>query len=136
MTAGEKGSPFKCSKCTPRNKKNRNCGNHLGLSNEARAVTSEEYKKPSSLWNYATVWDEIKGKDVTKVFTLGDIRLYECPLSYITRESAEIKSTVYLLDGSSNLLYAGGWGDQPAWLVEAVGICRGEEARRMKKDKT
>ena len=33
---------------------------------------------------------ELKERSASKVFRLGDIRLYECPLSYISEESAEI----------------------------------------------
>ncbi len=65
-----------------------------------------------------------------KVFSLGGIRLYECPVSYISRDTVEMMRLVYLVDDSKNLLHSGGWGDQPAWLVEAVEVFRMETVRR------
>ncbi|VAW37799.1 hypothetical protein MNBD_DELTA02-725 [hydrothermal vent metagenome] len=70
-----------------------------------------------------------------KVFTLGDIRLYECPVSYISRDTVELMRLVYLIDGSKGLLYSGGWGDQPAWLVEAVEAFRMETVGRTREGK-
>jgi hypothetical protein len=37
-----------------------------------------------------------------------------------------------LLDGSSVLLHAGGWGDQPYWLIQALMIYKEEKARQLK----
>jgi len=72
---------------------------------------------------------ELNEKNAQKVFSLGDIRLYECPLSYITEETAEIMRLVYLIDASGHLLHQGGWADQPCWLVEAYEIYKAESAR-------
>lgn len=65
---------------------------------------------------------------------LGDIRLYECPLSYITAETWEIIRTVYLVEDSKQLFFPGGWADQPYWLFEAVRIYKSELARRQDKE--
>jgi hypothetical protein len=72
------------------------------------------------------VVEELKDKSATKVFRLGRMRLYECPLSYISEESAEIIRLVFLVEGSTSLLLSGGWGAQPAWFVEAYEIYRAE----------
>ncbi len=89
-----------------------------GLSEGARAV--EEYSGPAR--------DEIVRKGAGKVFTLGTMRLYECPLSYLTDETIEVMRAVYLMDGSGHLLYGGAWAEQPAWLVQAYEIFKYETA--------
>jgi len=100
------------------------------LSEDARAVTeySEEIK------------EELKEKGAEKVFSLGDIRLYECPLTYIEGETWEVIRLGYLIEDTKvllygggwgdqpTLLYGGGWGDQPTWLVEAFEIFKSESA--------
>ncbi|MFQ5465534.1 MAG: hypothetical protein ACE5EI_06365 [Thermodesulfobacteriota bacterium] len=72
------------------------------------------------------------GRGAKKVFRLGGLRLYECPLSYMTVDTAEVMRLVYLVDGSGALLHPGGWGGQPAWLVEACELYRVESARNIK----
>lgn len=101
----------------------RNCGNHCGLSDEARAVT--EYTDG--------VIQEHKGSGSQKVFSLGNIRLYECPLTYVTTETWEIIGLINLMEDSRNLLFSGGWADQPAWLIEAIQVAKTEVAREIQK---
>lgn len=38
-----------------------------------------------------------------------------------------------MVEDSGHLLHAGGWGDQPAWLVEAIEINKQEAALRKKE---
>lgn len=66
------------------------------------------------------------------MFSLGNIRLYECPLTFIEPETWEVIRLAYLIEDTKVLLYGGGWGDQPAWLVEAYEIFKGETAKRLK----
>ena len=66
--------------------------------------------------------DELKIKKAAKVWGLRDIRLYECPLSYMTAETHEIIAQVYRTEDGKRLLFQGEWADQPHWLVEAVDI--------------
>ena len=61
-----------------------------------------------------------------KVAVLGDIRLYECPLSYIAEETAEILQAVFLVTETHIPYFPGGWADQPHWLSEAVGLYKKE----------
>ena len=117
----KEGSPFNCEKCSDEDKAQRNCLNPLELSEDARAV--EEYTDE--------VKDELKEKGAKKVFMVGDIRLYECPLSLITIDTREIMRLCYLVDASKSLLYSGGWGDQPMWFVEAFEIFNIENARKV-----
>jgi hypothetical protein len=42
---------------------------------------------------------------------------------------------VYLIEGSGSLLHAGGWGDQPVWLVEAFEVFSLERIRGIKASK-
>ena len=113
------GSPFDCKTCTSRDRRQRNCRNALGLSEVSRCVDaySEDIKS------------ELRRAGASKVFSLGDLRLYECPLSYLTRDTGEIIRLVYLCDGTGHLLHPGGWGAQPCWLVEAFEIYRRERAQ-------
>ena len=41
---------------------------------------------------------------------------------------------MYLVDDSKQLLFGGGWADQPHWLVEALEIFKAETAKRLKKE--
>lgn len=66
--------------------------------------------------------------------TMGDLRLYECPLSFITDETWQMMRAVFLADGSQQLYFSGGWADQPHWFIEALEMYRAETARRMKRD--
>ncbi|MEE9614851.1 MAG: hypothetical protein V3W31_07900 [Thermodesulfobacteriota bacterium] len=118
--ASRGGSPFDCESCTDR--EGRNCLNRLDLSEDARAVTvyTDEVKA------------ELGEKGAQKVFGLGGLRLYECPLSYISRDTTELMRLIYLMDGSGHLLHPGGWGEQPAWLVEAFEVHKLESARHLK----
>jgi len=102
----------------------RNCGNHLGLSEDALAVTEYTYG----------VTYELKDKGAKKVISLGGIRLYECPLTFITPDTWEMMRLAYMVEDSKRLLHEGEWGMQPYWLIEAVEIYKAETARQMRKD--
>lgn len=115
------GSPFVCETCEDKDRRARNCQNLLGLSDEAKAVTAYSPE----------IISEHEEKNATKVFSLGSIRLYECPLSYLTRDTSEIMRMIYLFDGTKNLPYGGGWADQPMWFVEAYEIFRREQFGRL-----
>lgn len=117
-------SPFDCASCTYTEIENRNCGNRLGLSDSARATQYDAADKA-----------EILEKDAKKVFSFGNIRLYECPLSFITPDTTDIVSLIFLIVDSQHLLHAGGWGDQPAWLVEAYQIYKAEAIKEQEKSK-
>lgn len=74
------------------------------------------------------VKEEIKRTQAHKVFSLDNIRLYECPLSYLSEYGMrDVVRAVYLVEGTGHLYYAGGVGDQPHWLIEAIEIFRGEK---------
>ncbi|MBI5885312.1 MAG: hypothetical protein HZB85_01865 [Deltaproteobacteria bacterium] len=118
-------SPFACETCGDRDREARNCYNALDLSNDALAVS-----------DYT---DEVKAalseRNAKKVFTLGDMRLYECPLSYLSEDTRDIIQMVFLMDSTKRLLFSGEWGDQPAWLVEAYGIFLSESAAYIKEER-
>lgn len=111
-------SPFRCDRCGSGDKEARNCGNYLGLSDEARAV--DEYTE--------RVTAEIKAKGAKKAASLNGLRLYECPASYMTAETAEMQAALYATEAFGALPLAGGWADQPCWFVEAYEIYRAESA--------
>ena len=77
---------------------------------------------------------EIKDAGAFKVFPLSGLRLYECPLSYLSSFTSELIRLIVLIEDTGVLLYAGGWGDQPCFLVEAYYIFK-EESRRRDKAK-
>lgn len=104
--------------------------------NEARAIAWGDYRDAAGKLNPEgkDLFDELKGKGLEKgVFPLSDIRLYECPLSYITDETWEIVRLVYLVEDSGHLLHAGGLGDQPTWLAEAMEIHKIEQSAESKR---
>lgn len=56
----------------------------------------------------------------------GVIRLYECPLTYITQETSELIRVLYLMDNTNQMFFEGSLNDQPYWLVEAYDIFKTE----------
>jgi hypothetical protein len=50
------------------------------------------------------------------------LRLYECPISYITSESMDVLSMVRLTHETNILPLSGGWADQPNFFVEAYQL--------------
>lgn len=105
--------------CSEKDRQVRNCGNFNGLSDAARAV--EAYDEAIS--------EELAAKGSSKVISLGDLRLYECPLSYISEETFDVMRCVFLMESSGGLYFEGGLADQPCWLVEAYEICQLERTR-------
>jgi hypothetical protein len=73
--------------------------------------------------------EELREKGVKKVKGLGNYRLFECPLSFITSDTWDITQLVYLIESSGHLLHSGGWGNQPFWLVEAYRLFKRERAK-------
>lgn len=123
MATAKDGSPFDCEECTETDQQTRNCFNRKGLSDGARAVTGFT----------EDIVEEHKDKGAGKVFRLADIRLYECPLSYLSTDTADLMRLVYLVDGSNHLYCRAGWAGQPCWLVEAYEIYKNERVRHMEK---
>jgi len=116
------GSPFKCDECGNGLREGRNCANVRGLSEEAVIVGRFT----------AGVSEEIKRRNALKVFSLGEIRFYECPLTAITVDTLDIIRAVYLVESSGRLFFEGGWSDQPHWLVEAYEIYKRESFEYLK----
>lgn len=79
---------------------------------------------------------QLAAAGAVKVSGLGDIRLYECPLSWITPETHELLRLVNFSRDSSVLYAAGGWEDQPDWFVRAYDIVRTEIMQWDKKTKS
>ncbi|MBI5586818.1 MAG: hypothetical protein HY889_00450 [Deltaproteobacteria bacterium] len=105
--------------CTEKDKAARNCLNRLGLSDASRAV---------GVYTDGTV-EELQRKGAQKVLGLGNLRLYECPVSYLSEETAELMKVVFLIDSTGQLLFEGAWADQPFWLVEAYEIYGTEKGK-------
>lgn len=62
------------------------------------------------------------------------MRLFECPISWITKETSQVLEVVTLAVDSGYLLFSGGWGKQPYWFVEAYQIYKEEVARWQEKE--
>lgn len=77
--------------------------------------------------------NEHKAKGAYKVVSLGGLRLYECPVSYLSAETREIMRLCFLMEETGSLLYGGGWGAQPHWLIEAYEAYKREAARHQKE---
>ena len=114
------GGPFRCEDCTDADKDMRNCFNRKDLSDEAKLLIGN-YDK--------SIAEELIEKGATKVRGLGDYRLYECPLSFVTRDTWDVLQLIHLIGDSKHLLNEGGWGNQPPWLVEGYAIVKQEKAR-------
>ncbi len=79
----------------------------------------------------------LENNNAKKVFMLGDIRLYECPLTWISEETYHMLRAVYLAKDSSVLYNAGGWADQPEWFIDAYELQRTEANEwQIKKSKS
>jgi hypothetical protein len=110
--------PFICSECNEQDI--RNCGNRLNL------------KEPAFLKYTPDINQEIKEKKAVKVFQLGDIRFFECPVTYISKETTLMIENLSLMVESPALLYPGGWMDQPNWVVQAWIIYKREKSDYLK----
>lgn len=55
------------------------------------------------------------------------MRLYECPLTYITAETWEVIRLVYMMESTGHLYYEGGLSEQPFWLIEAMELYKSED---------
>ena len=73
-------------------------------------------------------------KGAQKVFTVGEIRLYTCPLSFISSDTIDLIRITALVDSTGHLLHPGGLGDQPTWLIEGLEIYRIERAKWQSKE--
>jgi len=116
------GSPFKCDECGHGLREGRNCANARGLSQGSRIVRKFT----------ADVSEEIKRRGAVRVFSLGEIRFYECPLTSITADTLDLIRVIYLIESSGRLFFDGGWSDQPHWLVEAYEIYKRESFEYLK----
>jgi len=103
---------FDCANCSDRDKQIRNCGNRLGLTETG--ITKED--------TTPDLVRQIKKSGVSKVWKVGPVRLYECPLSWIKQQTHTIIETLFLVADSPALLFDGGWMKQPNWFVEANKI--------------
>lgn len=119
-----KGDPgFKCDDCGDRDKEIRNCGNKIGLIEtifEGKTAPDLELR-------------QIKKTGVSKVWKLGPVRLYECPLSWIKQQTHTIIDTLFSVADSPALLFDGGWMRQPNWFVEAWKIFKDVQHDQMKR---
>lgn len=76
---------------------------------------------------------ELKEKRCQKVLSLGEIRLYECPLSYFDEDTQRIIGLVFRLEGAGQPYFDGGLSGQPCWLVEAIEIFENERSAEARK---
>lgn len=53
-------------------------------------------------------------------------------MTYISPDTNGLMRLAYLVDDTKQLLYAGGWGDQPYWLIEAYEILKSVQAENRK----
>lgn len=72
----------------------------------------------------------IKEHKLKKVAPLGSgkryMRLYECPVTYITQDTRDIIQLLYTIENTNHLLFEGGLARQPYWLIEALEIFKTE----------
>lgn len=94
--------------------------NHKCLPEDILAI--EDYTEEQSAF--------IKEHKLKKVAPLGSgkryMRLYECPITYITQDTRDIIQLLYTIENTNQLLHEGGLSKQPAWLIEALQIFKTE----------
>lgn len=110
--------PFICSECTEQDL--RNCGNRLNLKEPAVTNYTPDIQRSN------------KEKKADKVLNLGDIRLYECPVTYISKDTTLMIENLSLMVESPALLYSGAWMDQPNWVVQSWIVYKREKADFLK----
>lgn len=112
---------FNCADCKGRKKKVRNCDNVNG------------YKKTLSNKGEWGLWPPA----LKPAIKLGDLKLYECPLTAITGRTWDIIRIVnQTTDDSGKILhmpYPGSYLEQPEWYREAVEITQRERAEHRRK---
>jgi len=123
-------TPFDCETCTDKDFKYRNCNNYKGLPEELRA--------DNGVGDVKDIANEY-GLDLTKkVVSLVNgkeaMRLYECPLTYITQDTSELIRIMYLMDNTNQMYFRGSLSDQPNWLIEAYEIFKTETYYLQKMD--
>lgn len=112
--------PFDCKTCEKQIKNN--CRNAKNL-------------KDSGVTEYTPdINQDLAEKKQKKVWNLGDIRLYECPISWITNETNIIIDQLFLVAEGQGLLFPGTWLEQPNWFVEAWNIYKSERNDSLSKD--
>lgn len=108
-----------CSDCSARKRTLRNCYNHKQL---AEVIIPAEQ------------WDDFDGKQFGKltVEKFGDLALFECPVSLISRQSVQLIELVHeCTDEHKNWTmppFPGGLLDQPTWVRQARRVVIEETA--------
>ena len=78
---------------------------------------------------------EHKEKNASKVFTVGRIRLYECPENYLTFETRELMNLFFLSENTGKMLFDGGIVDQPYWFIELMNMGKSQINESIKKER-
>lgn len=110
MKLGDGPAPFSCASCTDRDKELRNCGNRKRLKHTALASVKSAGFRPEG----KKVYNLTNGEEV--------LRLYECPVRWITDETMDLLHMVRLTNETGVFPLAGGTADQPYWFIEACQI--------------
>jgi len=89
--------------------------------------------QPFPAWLSGDLKSKLKyiGKFPKTVFKLGGIYLYECPLSWITKDTKRIMEYLFI-EETPTRIYPGQWPDQPKWWLEAIQIYKHEKLNKVK----
>jgi len=82
-----------------------------------------------SEWAMQDIKDKFKtrnGKFPTTVWKLGELKLYECPLTWITADTYKILELLFIEENPTRI-FQGTWLDQPKWWLEAIQIYKHEK---------
>lgn len=113
--------PFDCNKCT--NRDERNC------QNRHRLIDSGLEGTDFPDWLKRDLQDKLptkKGKFPRATWKLPDFKLYECPLTWITKDTYKILELLFLEENPTRI-FPGTWLDQPKWWIEAIQIYKTEK---------
>lgn len=117
--------PFDCQNCTREDQEKNNCHNRYDLIDPAYEHLQND--APIENWFLNDVKEKWRGKYKGSfpltVLLLGNIRLYECPNTWITQDTIRLKNALFLGENPEKI-YPGTWIDQPQWYIDAISIYR------------
>lgn len=121
--------PFDCLTCKLKNE--HNCGNRFKLIDP---VVQQKGLEPYPVWQAQDIKKKIPhtGKFPPKVWHLEDLKLYECPRTWITTETIQLIKLLHL-EETPPKLFPGTWLDQPAWWLDVIDIYKIELAKYQRK---
>jgi hypothetical protein len=88
---------------------------------------------PYPIWIQRDILDKFETKKFPKtVWKMDGLKLYECPLSWITQDTMILMEYLFLEENPIDL-FPGGRTRQPKWWLEAIKTLKNERANNIKR---